>query len=73
MLALWAVHGLADLYSETAAAGFFNGLDHFDPYYYQMRLWEPGYATVGPAMGILAGLGVLYLVIGLAFYLRRDL
>jgi len=73
MLGLWLVHELADFYSDTSLAGFFDKLDHFDPYYYQMRLWEPSYATVGPAMGILVGLGALYMVIGLAFYLRRDL
>jgi ABC-type transport system involved in multi-copper enzyme maturation permease subunit len=73
MMALWAVHELADFYSDTPLAGFFNALDHLDPYFYQMRLWEPGYATVGPALAILAGLGVLYVAIGLVFYVRRDL
>jgi len=73
LLALWTVHELADYLSDTSVAGFFNAMDHLDPYYYQMRLWEPGYATVGPAMAILAGLGVLYVAIGLIFYVRRDL
>ena len=73
MFAMWVEHGLADYLSDTSLAGFLNAVDHLNPYFYQMRLWEPAYATVGPAMAILAGLGVLYVAAGLIFYVRRDL
>jgi ABC-type transport system involved in multi-copper enzyme maturation permease subunit len=73
MGALWTVHELAGYYTDTSLASFFNALDQLDPYSHQAELWMGTYATVGPAMAILAGLAVLYVGIGLIFYARRDL
>ncbi|MGA2053328.1 MAG: ABC transporter permease subunit [Opitutales bacterium] len=71
--AVWMVHGLTGYYADTSLAGFFNVLDQFEPYAHESELWTATYATVGPAMAILVGLGVLYVAVGLIFYSRRDL